>query len=269
MLVDLTDLAQLKALLKKYGLWAKKRLGQNFLVDRDVLDAIIAAADLQPDDLIVEIGPGPGVLTRELLPLAKRVITVEIDGSILPVLKETTAFFRDKLEIVHGHVLDFRVPDQPYKVVANIPYYLTSPILRHFLLESEHRPRSLTMLVQKEVAERIADPQHSSVLSLIVAVAGTAKIVAIVPPHSFFPPPKVSSAIIQITVGEEPRINVPIKPFLRMVKMGFGAPRKKLKNNLPSELLAAAGINPDLRPENLALADWEKLTLTAIAQAKK
>ncbi len=259
MRIDLTDPRQLRDLLKKYKLWAKKRFGQNFLVDRNILQTIVECADLQEEDTIVEIGPGPGVLTTELLHRTKKVFAVEIDRDIIPVLRETTHFNRDKLTIFNQHVLDFVVPDEPYKLVANIPYHLTSPILRKFLPEAAHRPQSITLLVQKEVAEKICHPQRRSVLSLIVETFGDASIAAIVPASCFFPSPKVDSAILHIAVAKEPRIHVAPRLFFHAVKMGFAQPRKKLKNNLPAALLAASQIDGDLRAETLSIPDWERI----------
>jgi len=259
MSIDLTDRGQLINLLKKYGLWAKKRLGQHFLISREALDKIIASAKLESDDVVVEIGPGHGVLTRELLPRTKKVFAIEIDDSILPVLRDTTHFYRDRLEICHQHILDYEPPTVPYKLVANIPYHLTSPILRKFLVETERRPLDMTLLVQKEVAERICNKHRKSIISLIVEVFGDAEIISIVPAAAFFPPPKVDSAILHIHVASLPRIAIAPQIFFHTVKMGFSQPRKKLKNNISVDMLTECGINGDLRAENLSVADWEKL----------
>ncbi len=260
MVGDLTNPAVLRDILKKYRLWAKKRFGQNFLVDRSVLDDIVRRADVGPEDFIVEVGPGPGVLTRELLARAKRVMVIEIDNEIIPVLKETTHFYRDKLEIEHSHVLYVPTPSQEYKVVANIPYHLTSPILRKYLVEAEKRPVSMTLLVQKEVAEKICNTKKKSILSLFVEVFGNAEIVRIVPSQSFFPPPKVDSAVLHIDVSPESKISIHPKLFFQAVKMGFHQPRKKIKNNLPSHILEKAEIDVDLRAESLSIDDWVRVT---------
>lgn len=265
--LDLTDIHDIKFLLKKYRLWAKKRFGQNFLVDKNVLENIVSAAHLEKEDMMVEIGPGLGVLTRELLPRVNTVIAIEIDRDVIPVLKETTHFFRDKIEIVHGHVLDFQIPSEPYKIVANIPYHLTSPILRKFLVETEQRPKTMTILVQKEVAEKICNPNRRSILSLFVEVFGNAEIITTVSPESFYPPPKVSSAVLRITCSAKPKIDINPKPFFSAVKMGFAQPRKKLKNNLPANLLESSGVDGNLRAEDLSLSDWENITKTMMSQA--
>jgi 16S rRNA (adenine1518-N6/adenine1519-N6)-dimethyltransferase len=257
--LDLTDPRQLRDLLKKYRLWAKKRLGQNFLVDRSVLETIVDTANLLPEDTVVEIGPGPGVLTRELLPRVKNVFAVEIDADILPVLKETTNFFRNKLTICHQHVLQFVLPETDYKIVANIPYHLTSPIMRKFLTEAKNRPQSMTLLVQKEVAEKICDTKHRSILSLFVEAFGTPRIVTNVPATSFSPPPKVESAVLHIDVLPKPKISVDSKKFFSVVKQGFNQRRKKLKHNLPIKILQQAEIDENLRAESLTIEDWERI----------
>lgn len=259
--MDLTNIHDLKGILKKYKLWAKKRLGQHFLIDRSVLDTITDTAKLTPEDTVLEIGAGTGVLTRELLPRVKKVIAVEIDTDILPVLKETTHFFRDRLEIRHEHVLNIQLPEEEYKVVANIPYNLTSPILRKTLVEAKHRPTSLTLLVQKEVAEKICNPKRRSILSLFVEAFGEARIIGNVPKGAFHPPPKVESAVLHIDVFPDAKITIDPKLFFALVKQGFNAPRKKLKNNLPLELLEAAKIDPDQRAETLSLEEWERLAV--------
>jgi 16S rRNA (adenine1518-N6/adenine1519-N6)-dimethyltransferase len=257
--IDLTNPADLKNILKKYRLWAKKRYGQNFLVDRNILEKIVESGNVTENDTIVEIGPGPGVLTCELLPKAKKVMAIEVDADILPVLKETTHFFRDKLDLVNTHILNIEPPSEPYKLIANIPYHLTSPILRKFLVETNNRPQTMVLLVQKEVAEKICNTKQRSILSLFVEAFGNAKIVEIVPAASFYPPPKVQSAILKIDVDNTPKISAEPKLFFQIVKQGFNQPRKKLKNNLPPTLLEKAGIDPNLRPGELQIADWEKL----------
>jgi len=218
MSLNLTDPQQLKALLKKFNVWHKKRLGQHFLIDQTVLDGTVEVANLQSTDIVVEIGCGPGVLTRELLPKVQQVIGIEIDDDILPVLRETTRFFRDKFELRHQHVLAFAPPVTPYKVVANIPYQLTSPILHQFLL-AEHRPQSLTLLMQKEVAQKIVNPKQSSILQNLVRAFGAAHIALEVPAGAFWPPPKVKSAVLHIDIFPQPAITANSQQFLKMVKI--------------------------------------------------
>jgi 16S rRNA (adenine1518-N6/adenine1519-N6)-dimethyltransferase len=268
--MNLTDPQELKALLKKYRLGAKKRLGQHFLIDRTVLEQMIVTAEVNENDLIVEIGCGHGVLTCELLPRARRVIGVEIDDTILPVLRETTHFFRDRFDLRHEHILGFQMPTDPYKVVANIPYQLSSPILRKFLVEAAdgERPTSMTLLVQKEVAEKVCNKKQKSILSLFVAAFGEAQIISIVPENAFSPPPKVKSAVLHIDVFAKPKITMDPQLLFKVIKMGFNQPRKKLKNNLDAELITAAGVSPDQRPGELELDDWERLAAAFIGSVK-
>lgn len=268
-MLDLTDYKQLKSLLKQFNVWQKKRLGQHFLVDRRVLDKIIEIADVQKGEYITEIGAGPGVLTVELLKQGALVDTIEIDTDILPILRFVTAKYTKQLEIHHQHILSYWQKNSPYKVVANIPYQLSSPILRKFLPEAEILPKSLTLLIQKEVAEKACDQKKKSVLSLIVSVYGDAKIVEIVPERAFFPPPKVKSAILHIDVFDKPKISIDRDKFYKMVKMGFASPRKMLKNVLMAglhknsteieEVLNKINIPLISRAENLEISDWENL----------
>lgn len=277
-MLDLTDYKTLRDLLKRFGVWTKKRLGQHFLVDRSVLEQILETADVQEGEYITEIGAGHGVLTVELLRKGAKVNTIEIDEDILPVLRFTTRNHTDKLEIFPQHVLGYTQKNFPYKIVANIPYQLTSPILRKFLAEAEKPPQSLTLLTQKEVAERICDPKRNSILSLIVSVFGQAEIKAIVGENSFFPPPKVKSAILHIKTFAKPKITIARQVFYNMVKIGFLSPRKKLKNVLAGAfhkntaeieaLFTELGIPADARAENLAISDWESLARILILKYK-
>ncbi len=275
--MDLTHFPTLKNLLKKYNVWAKKRLGQNFLVDKSVLERIVKIAEIQKGEYIVEIGPGPGVLSRALLEAGANVEAVEIDAEILPVLKEATRSFKKHLVIHQMHVLDFDPPDEPYKLIANIPYHLTSPILRKFLTETEHRPGHIVLLVQKEVGEKIcAKKGKESALSQIIKAYGDPQIVSKVPASSFYPIPKVDSAILFIEMYVRPRIHIPAKIFEEMLFAGFAEPRKKLRNvlsrkfQMPGEeidqILESVGISGDLRPQNLNTQDWENLAKVFFAE---
>lgn len=267
--MDLTDKQTIKSLLKSHGLWAKKSLGQNFLVNRNVLDKIVETANLSKEDMVLEIGPGLGVLTRELCKAAGKVLTIEKDGKIIEILKETTKDFNN-LEIINQSVLDYQIPKMPYKVVANLPYNITSPVLRKFL-ESPNKPKEMTLMVQKEVAEKIeATPGDMSILAISVQFYSKPEIVEIISPTSFWPEPKVSSAIIKITNIEKkmPEIEDE-KLFFRIVKAGFSEKRKMLKNSLAgslrigeekaAEFLKKAGINPQIRAQELNLEDWRKI----------
>ena len=291
-------LEELKSLLISHNLWAKKSLGQNFLVDENALDKIIEAADLKPSDNIIEVGPGTGFLTERLIKQVKHVTSVELDRGMVDLLKERFNGVKN-LEIIQSDILNFpisslsfpvasgdresRVSLDPrfhggdkmgddgkqYKVVANIPYYITSPLLKHFL-QSDHRPTSIVVLVQKEVAEKVVGKTGKSLITIETQLFGRPEIVGIVPAKSFYPAPKVDSAILKIEVYKKPLISAAkFDDFLRLVKFGFSQKRKMLSNTLSaglhmkssemSEILKKADINPNLRAENLEICDWERL----------
>jgi 16S rRNA (adenine1518-N6/adenine1519-N6)-dimethyltransferase len=272
--LDLANIATLRALLQRHGLRPNKAFGQHLLVDRAALDSIVATADLQPDEHVIEVGSGTGVLTVELAQRAQRVVAVEIDRNILPVLHETTARFPN-VEIIPRDLLDVNPSavfgDQPYKLVANLPYYITALTLRHFL-EAANPPRRLVVLVQKEVAERItARPGDMSLLALSVQFFGTPRLVAVVPAASFYPPPKVDSAIISVELFAQPPLSGEARErFFGLAHAGFAERRKQLHNSLarnlriPQETVAAwleeAGIEASRRAETLSVEEWLRLT---------
>lgn len=263
----MTKLDDLKSLLAGRGLWAKKGLGQNFLIDEIALDKIIEAADLEPSDNVVEVGPGTGFLTEQLVSKVAHVTSVELDANMVDILKNKFWTLKN-LEVVHKDILSFPIPEGPYKVVANIPYYITSPLLKHFL-QSNNRPSLMVVLVQKEVAEKICG-KGKSLITIQTQVFGEAEIVVTVPSSSFFPPPKVNSAILKIKVYDQPLVEAEkLDEFFRIVKFGFSQKRKKLSNGLsaglriePSEvrtMLEKAGLSPDVRPEELTIEEWKRL----------
>ncbi|HUT97405.1 MAG TPA: 16S rRNA (adenine(1518)-N(6)/adenine(1519)-N(6))-dimethyltransferase RsmA [Dehalococcoidales bacterium] len=265
-------LAETRRLLRQSDLRARKGLGQHFLINAEVLEAIIAAAELGSDDLVVEVGPGLGILTRELAGRAGGVVAVELDDNLAALLKERLASFNN-VTIVNGDMLKIEpkelVEGRGYKVVANLPYYITSPVLRHFL-EAEAKPQAMVVMVQKEVAEAIAAKAGDmSLLSVSVQFYGSPEIVAIVPPESFYPAPAVSSAILKIDVYPQPKVDVDEKGFFDTVRAGFAAPRKQLANSLARGLgrekaevlpfLQKAGIDPSRRAETLTVGEWAEL----------
>lgn len=263
MLID-----DLKSLLNANGFWAKKSLGQNFLVDENAFDQIVAAAELQPTEAVVEVGPGTGFLTERLLAKAGRVIAVEYDEAMVRLLKLRFLSVRN-LELVHHDALTFPVPSGAYKVVANIPYYITSPLLKHFL-QSGNRPGLMVLLVQKEVAEKICGLDGKSMVTTETQVFGRPQIMGLVPRTSFYPAPKVDSAILKIEVYPEPLVpQEQLKAFLRLVGFGFTQKRKKLSNALASgfhrevdemrAILEKVGLDSNIRAEELEIADWLKL----------
>lgn len=261
------------ALLKHHGLRADKKLGQNFLQDPIALEEIVRAADIQPDDTVLEIGPGLGSLTRYLAAAAREVVAVELDQDLIPPLETVIAPY-ENIRLIHGDILKLSPDDligkSGYLVVANIPYYITSAVIRH-LLENEPKPRRIVLTVQKEVAERIcAAPGDMSLLALSVQVYGEPRIVKRIPAGAFYPPPKVDSAVLCVDIHPSPRIDSEqLDTFFRLIKAGFSQKRKTLRNSLSSglhippaaaqELLKNAGIDPMRRAETLSLEEWSVL----------
>jgi 16S rRNA (adenine1518-N6/adenine1519-N6)-dimethyltransferase len=236
-------------------------LGQHFLVDEMVLDDIVTAGNIQETDHIVEIGPGVGVLTRELLYNAGKVTAVEIDERMILLLKQFTGY-SPILNIINNDALKVEFPEEPYKIIANIPYHITSPLLRHAMLESKVLPTSMTLLIQKEVADRICDKKSESLLSIIVKLFGQPTKICNVPPKSFLPPPKVDSAVIHIECFKEPLADADtIDRVMKYAKIGFSMKRKMLRNSFATfpgglELLAAASIDETRRPQTLSVHEW-------------
>lgn len=261
------------ALLKKYGIRPDKSLGQNFLIDHAALQRVVNAAEIQPEDSVLEIGPGLGSLTRMLAEAAREVVTVELDKKLLPPLEEVLAPYSN-VRVVQGDILTLNpadlMPQPGYLVVANIPYYITSSLIRH-LLEAKARPRRLVLTVQKEVAARInARPGDLSLLALSIQVYGHPSIAAHIPAGSFYPPPKVDSSIVRVDLLPEPRLpDGDLKSFFRLAKAGFSQKRKTLRNAVSAslawpadktaEMLVEAGIDPQRRAETVTMEEWGKL----------
>ena len=261
------------AVLKRYGLRADKALGQNFLQDNSVLEKIANAAEILEDDCVLEIGPGLGSLTRYLAVSAKQVTAVELDFDLLAPLRAVLQPYQN-VRVVHGDILKLSISeliDQPnYIVAANIPYNITSAIIRH-LLEGNVKPRRVVLTIQKEVAERIcAQPGDLSLLALSVQVYGKPSIAAKIPAGAFHPAPKVDSAILSIDIYNEPLVpHELINSFFKLTKAGFGQKRKTLRNSLASglhistteaeTLLTSAGIDFMRRAETLSIDEWKSL----------
>ena len=268
-------------LIRLYDLDPKKSLGQNFLVDDSYLDEIVAAADLTPADTVLEIGPGLGTLTRALGDRAGRVVAVELDDRLISLLRTGFAT-RDNITIVHGDILeldppalvaestDMALPDVAYKVVANLPYYITSPVLRH-LLEATPPAQRIVVMVQKEVAARIcATPGDLSILAVSIQFYAAPSIVCTVPARAFYPRPKVDSAVLRLDVRPQPYFpDADPTRFFAIVRAGFSQKRKQLLNSLSGGLgldktqaraaLDAAGIDPRRRAQTLSLDEWGAL----------
>ena len=269
-----SPIAEAKSRLHRLGTIAKKGLGQHFLVDRSVLDKIISAAELAPSDTVIEVGPGLGILTGELAKNVAKVIAIEVDSKLASSLQKRLSKFAN-LTVINADVLQLDPIElidrkKNYKVVANLPYYIAAPILRHFL-EAPLKPSLIVVMVQKEVAQSIvAQPGDMSILGISVQLYGKPTIVDYVLAQSFYPEPKVDSAIVRIEVYPGPVVGVTdIAGFFDIVKAGFSAPRKQIRNSLAlglqvplaesMALLEQAGIAPQRRPETLSLEEWAQL----------
>jgi 16S rRNA (adenine1518-N6/adenine1519-N6)-dimethyltransferase len=266
--------------LREAGLHARKSLGQHFLSDRRVLRRIVAAADSQAGDTVVEVGPGLGALTAELAAEGARVVAVEIDERLCDYLRRRFAdspgvsvLCADVLSRSPRALLAEAGASPPYLVVANLPYYVAAPVLRHFL-ESSAQPERMVVMLQREVAESVvAGPGRMSLLGVSVQLYGEPRLLFAVPPSAFYPRPKVTSAVVRVDVAPRLRADVDdVQRFFRIVRAGFSAPRKQLRNALAlglgldtvgaASLLALAGIDPRLRAQELSLEQWAALART-------
>jgi 16S rRNA (adenine1518-N6/adenine1519-N6)-dimethyltransferase len=270
-----------RQLLRQFGFKPRKRLGQHFLIDEAVLGRILSAAELSPGDIVVEIGPGLGILTEALARQGARVIAVEFDGKLVALLRKRLAGFPD-VRIVRADILRI-APEQllkenlpasalarGYKVIANLPYYITSPVLSHFL-EAQPRPSEMVVMVQKEVGETIAAaPGKMRSISVKTQFYSKPVIVSYVPAASFYPPPKVDSVVLHLDVYSQPPMELSdVSGFFDIVMHGFSSPRKQLRNSLAhslqlppdqlASLLEKAGIEAKRRAETLSLQEWREL----------
>jgi len=271
-----SPIVEAKSQLHRLGARARKGLGQHFLVDRGVLEKIVSAAGLASTDTVIEVGPGLGILTEELVKRAGKVIAIEVDPKLAASLKKRVSN-SPNLTVLNANILELNLMElaskHNYKVVANLPYYIAAPILRHFL-EASLKPSLMVVMVQKEVGQSmVAAPGNLSIFAISVQLYGKPTIVDYVPAQSFYPEPKVDSAIVRIEVYPEPAVQVAdIAGFFEIVKAGFSAPRKQIRNSLALglqlnsaevvELLEQAGIAPQRRPETLSLQEWASLHLT-------
>jgi len=271
----LMNITELKTTLKQHDLIPNKRLGQNFLIDKNILDKIIATADISKKDTILEIGSGLGTLTKELAQRAKKVITIEKDKKLIEILKQTLKNYKN-IQIIQGDILRSDLCKgrtsrlKSYKIIANLPYYITSPVIRMFL-ELNNQPQQMTLMVQKEVAQRIcAKPPRMNLLAVAVQFYASPKIIFSVSKNSFWPRPKVDSAIIKISQIKKPE-GIDSKKFFQLVKAGFSSPRKQLANNLEKilniprsqtkrALADKCGLPHQARAQLLSIEDWKVLT---------
>ena len=250
-------------------------MGQHFLVDDSISKKIIEAAEVCPEDTIIEVGPGLGALTRELVQRAQRVIAIEMDGRLATSLQRSlktqsnlTVINADARQVDISQVLG---GEDSYKLVANLPYYAANPILRRFLELEQPRASIMVVMVQDEVARSmVAEDGRMSLLAVGIQLYGIPRIVCTVPPAAFKPPPKINSAVVRIDIRPQIAIDVEnVTELFDIVRAGFSAPRKQLRNSLrlglsvptdqATSLLEAAGLNPSLRAENLSLEDWGSL----------
>lgn len=274
---------EVKKSLRQSGIKAKKELGQHFLVDRSVLETIVAAAELSAHDLVIEIGPGLGILTTELTQKAGHVVAIELDNKLASQLKHKLSYLPN-VTIINADILEIDLTEvlgdrESYKVVANIPYYITSPIL-HYFIEATAKPSLMVVMMQKEVGDAIvAQPGNMSVLAVTMQVYSKPRIVSYISAQSFYPSPKVDSAIVRFDMFSQPIVKVAdISNFLAFVRCGFRSPRKQLRNSLaqglnvkPGEiipLLEESHIEPQHRPEALTIEEWETLYKVAVVSGK-
>ncbi|NMB08656.1 MAG: 16S rRNA (adenine(1518)-N(6)/adenine(1519)-N(6))-dimethyltransferase RsmA [Tissierellia bacterium] len=270
-----------KEIIDKYEFGFSKSLGQNFLIDGNVLNNIIKMGEITKEDLILEIGPGIGTLTEELALNSKKVVAVEIDKNLLPILDETLKAY-DNIEIVHGDILKIdieklileKLDGGPIKVVANLPYYITTPIIGK-LLEENLNIQSIIVMIQKEVAHRIVAKPNTKdygALSIFINFYTDPEIILKVPKTVFMPQPKVDSAVVKLNLKEE-LPNIDRELFFKVVKSAFGKRRKTILNSLSTgelglekeiikNVLEEANIPPNFRAENLKIEDFIKISET-------
>jgi len=266
--------AQVKRLLRQSGLRARKSLGQHFLADASVLQTIVVSAELSSADTVIEVGPGLGILTAELVKRAGSVVAVELDTKLASLLKRRLASPAN-LRVINADILKVSPSEllegtSHYKVVANLPYYITSPVLRYFV-EASPKPSLMVVMVQKEVGEAIvAEPGKMSILAVSLQAYSKPRIISHVPAQCFYPQPKVDSVILRFDLLPEPAVKVAdMDDFFDLVKAGFSSPRKQLHNSLahslgmkPAEitlLLEGANIDSKRRAETLSLEEWARL----------
>jgi len=264
-----------KLILNKYHLRANKKLGQNFLINEDIIEEIVEKSEISKEDVVIEIGPGIGSLTKALIDRAKRVIAIELDPNMVDILKHRFGIF-ENFEIIYGDILKVNIAElikeeQSVKVVANLPYYITTPIIMK-LLEDKLKLKSITVMVQKEVGERICatnkDREYGAV-TISVQYYATPKIVIAVPKENFLPSPEVDSCVIKLDLLEKPRVKLKDeKMFFQLVKGAFTQRRKTILNSLTcvgksreeiNEILLKLSIDTNLRAENLSIEQYAQI----------
>ncbi|MFH1656280.1 MAG: 16S rRNA (adenine(1518)-N(6)/adenine(1519)-N(6))-dimethyltransferase RsmA [Candidatus Nealsonbacteria bacterium] len=268
--MNLLSKKDIKELLEKNKIKLSKGLGQNFLIDEIILKKFIKTIDIQSNDTILEVGSGIGTITQELCKKAKQVVAVEKDQKISEILKDNLKDFKN-LEIINNDILKLNLSStkfqvQSSKIVGNLPFYITSPVIRNFL-ELQIPPKELIFIIQKEVAQRIcAKPPKSNILAISIQFFSKPEIISRIPSNSFYPRPKVESSIIKLTPIDNYKSLIEKKLFFKIIKAGFSQPRKQLINNLSKNLqidkekiekiLLKNNINPKQRAETLTIEDW-------------
>lgn len=278
----LTNPTMLTTILKSHGFSFQKKFGQNFLIDANILEKIIKAADIDKEDFVLEIGPGMGTMTQRLCECAREVVAVEIDKNLLPVLEDTLSTYKN-VTVINDDILKIDIlalarkynKGKPIKVVANLPYYITTPIIME-LFESGVPIESITVMVQKEVADRMQTGPGSKeygALSLAVAYYSVPQVIAEVPPSCFIPQPNVSSTVICLKRHEKPPVECNEKVLFRCIRASFNQRRKTLQNGLSNsgmfncskediaQAIIEAGFEPTVRGETLSLSDFAKLSI--------
>jgi len=269
-----------RVVLRRHGLRPDKRLGQNFLVDPAGLERIVEAADLAPSDTVLEIGAGVGTLTARLAREVSQVIAVELDARLIPPLTEVVGGLAN-VRVIQADILGLDltplIGDEPFRVVANLPYQITSHLLRR-LMEMPRGPDRVVLTLQAEVVDRlVATAGEMSLLALSVQVYGAVRRMAVLPAGAFFPIPQVDSAVVRIDRHPQPAIPADLLPlFFRLARAGFQQRRKQLRNALAAaisqppaavtRLLAQASIRPEGRAQELSLADWERLARVLVVE---
>lgn len=280
--MKLSNPSELKNVIQRHGFSFSKSLGQNFLIDHGILDKIVAGSGIDKSWGVLEIGPGAGTLTRELAACAKRVVAVEIDKSLIPILEDTLSDL-DNVSVINEDVMKVNLKEliaekfagMPVAVVANLPYYITTPIIMNFL-EKEIPIKSLTVMVQKEVADRMAATpggKDYGALSVAVQFYTEPKIICRAEPHCFMPQPKVESVVIHLSVLDKPRVEVKNRKFMfDVIKSAFSQRRKTLLNALSkspyisaekqevAEAMAKTELDLNIRGERLTLEQFARLS---------
>lgn len=273
--MDLSNIKDLKVAMQLAGIKANKGLGQHFLIDKESVDAIIDAAEIAPSDTILEVGPGLGVMTDELAKTGAQIVAVETDHNLVELLRRRLP---DNVMVEEADIMKFNLAELPtyYKVVANVPYYITSPIIR-LLMESKNPPTQSILLIQKEVAERIAaKPGQMSILAISVQYYADVELVVDVPRDRFYPIPNVDSTVIKLVRKDQPAFEADTAKLFRLIKAGFGEKRKQLRNSLSgglqmtgdeaANLIEQAGLKETARAQELSLDQWKSLYDVVLAE---